>query len=167
LDDTDYIWETVEQVDGQIAAVLGEASDARAEVDLAKRVGLPAQAAERAVERLDERVRDLREMRERIAHDYPYWEQFGFETSVDASGEAVSWWQALSDGRLPLPVQAAYRRANETGLFSGYEVCTTFEPPDEIDEPVGRVSNYLFGLRDGDSRGFFLIESWDSDGDEG
>jgi len=167
LDDADYTWETVEDVREEIAAVAGEASDARAEADHASSVGLPgnAEAAELAAERLDARVADLHQISVRIARGYPYWERFGFEEAVAASGEVASW-RKPSEGRLPLPVQKAYTEALDTGLFDGgYEVCATFEPPDAIDEPVGRVTNYLFALRDGDSRGFFLVETWEPDGD--
>jgi hypothetical protein len=109
----------------------------------------------------------------RVDRGFPDWEREGLEIAIDACGDAWRW-QPLAerltadrvyghdetDVRLPLAVQQAYARAAETGLFSRYEVCETYETDGDN---VVATRSYLFGVQEFGQVGtcLFLIDQWD------
>lgn len=173
----EYVHDTRIPLDERIARLTDQAREARAEADHARRQpGLlgPADNAQAESERLEREVAELREVAVRIDRGYAWWERLGLEIALEACA-LFSQWQPLAesvtrdyvyphdevDVRLPLPVQVAYRRALESGLFSRFEICSTFEVEDD---EVTATTYYLFGVQDFPSLGacLFLVDAWGS-----
>lgn len=171
----DYIFETTDSLDERIATLAARAKDAREEADEAHKLpGLdgPAQAAEGDARDLEAELADLRQVQKRIERGYPYWDRFGFETAVEACGDAWNC-HVLSeivtpeyvfghggfDVRLPLDAEEAYRHAVDSGLFARFEIYATFETEGDA---VLAARYYLFGSSDFETMSavLFHIADW-------
>ena len=140
----------------------------------------PIEAAEAEVQRLSAQIGHVERLTERVKAGFPYLERPGFEEAIDACGE-VSVWKVFSEVpvpgtilgrddavvRLPLELQNLYAKAVSTHLFEKFEVCISFEPPDDFDEeaPEDTIRHYLFGTiqspNSADERSaIFLIAQW-------
>lgn len=178
----DYIVETRDPFDDQIASLEEKSKEAWAEARHAHQLGVdlagPAKAAEREAARIDAEITDLCEIADRVEESYHYFDRVGFEIALDA---CCMWanWHDLSDTsiegsdfgheeadvRLPLEVQVSYSKVALTGRFDQFQVCSFFEVEGDVELGegiVGPVSHFLLGVRDFAvrPRAMFLIAEW-------
>lgn len=181
---SDYLHEDTLRLEKRLAELRQERNRAEQEARHARSLHLdmegPIEAAQAEVQRLTAQISHVERLVERVKAVFSYFERCGFKYAVDACGE-VSTWEVLSEApvpgtivgrddalvRLPVEVQGSYARATSTHLFEKFEVCTCFEPCDEVGEapPEATIRHYLFGAiqspnSEDEGSAIFLIAQW-------